>query len=349
MISEKATGILAALMAPFLMAVGFFIWDAIWNDSGGSAFSLNLFKCNLATIGFLIIVIAKAQGSTMEILNERFSADSVFFLVLSGILGIVIGDLAWLEALRTLGATKVLFIDSTKPFAGALIGLIFLKEPIGLSTILGMAIAVIGILNVSLEMRNNRGQENVDDDAVRDLEKSSEKFPDASSKKEIVHHGYAYAFLNVAFDACGSFLTKRFGSRMNTWEINLIRFGSSGTILALISIFSYCFLRYEKLENAETPTYSEKTIRPWYWLPFMSWIDWAKICCGVLFVTFLTPALSNYAIFKISLALAFTLGSITPIYALVLEWIVKEIRPSGRSILSAVLASSGVAMLSLSK
>jgi hypothetical protein len=41
MFSSTADGILAALLSPLFMTIGFFVWDARWTGSGGSAFALN--------------------------------------------------------------------------------------------------------------------------------------------------------------------------------------------------------------------------------------------------------------------------------------------------------------------
>lgn len=46
------SGIVAALLAPILEAVGFLEWDIHWKKGGGSAFALNLYKCTLAAFGF---------------------------------------------------------------------------------------------------------------------------------------------------------------------------------------------------------------------------------------------------------------------------------------------------------
>ena len=53
--SSTGGGIVAALSAPFLLDVGFLIWDKHWK---GSSFALNLYKCTLASIGFLILSFA---------------------------------------------------------------------------------------------------------------------------------------------------------------------------------------------------------------------------------------------------------------------------------------------------
>ena len=71
------------------------------------------------------------------------------------------------------------------------------------------------------------------------------------------------------------------------------------------------------------------------------------VSVGVLFVTFLTPALSNYALFQIALALALTLGSIGPLYALPLTHILQsqEKRPTLVAFVGALLAVAGIVVL----
>ena len=126
-------GIVAALSAPFLLDVGFLIWDKHWK---GSSFALNLYKCTLASIGFLILSFAtRPPGATDPADNdaaiddgrgpafppELFTVQSVGFLMLSSTIGILIGDWTWLEALQLIGARPVVLMDSIKPFLAALL------------------------------------------------------------------------------------------------------------------------------------------------------------------------------------------------------------------------------------
>ena len=73
----------------------------------------------------------------------------------------------------------------------------------------------------------------------------------------------------------------------------------------------------------------------------------ALVAGGVLFVTFFTPALSNYALFQIALALALTLGSVGPLYALPLTYIMQhgQRRPSFRAFLGSALSVAGIVVL----
>jgi drug/metabolite transporter (DMT)-like permease len=438
--NDETTGILAAVAAPLFMTLGFIIWDVTWKTSGGSAFALNLFKCNLAALGFLIITFilgwntatATNNGNNLQNSNDQFDGQdmivavvfstrtSVSFLILSGFIGIIIGDLAWLEALRLLGATKVLVIDSIKPFTAALLGWIFLDESVHTIAYSGIVLTIIGVLVVSLE-RGRKEEEkeekencetndnqsvlvlNIDaddsnsnhmdsSDDIHENERSDiiiaeEDINDRSimndndnnndidnnlySKCRLLWNfrGYVFAIGNVFLDTYGSLLTKKYGVGMSTWAINLVRFGSAGIFMAIISIVSNLIMTLKKRNklstdpeigsdnennnasnnnnNNNSSSSSSSNQRPWYLLPKMNLMSWIKICIGVLFVTFLCPALSNYALFQISLALALTLGSIAPLYALILEWPLQGKRPTIRATIGAFLAVGGVGILSV--
>jgi hypothetical protein len=154
--------------------------------------------------------------------------------------------------------------------------------------------------------------------------------------------GYILAIGNVVLDTYGSLLTKQYGGRFSSWSINLIRFGSAGVIMIVIS----CVMRLYHQAGRKKTTVSHPVV-PWYMLPTMDMISWLKICMGVLLVTFICPALSNYALFQIALAMALTLTSITPIYALLLEWLIHGSvkKPTWRSLGGATLAVGGVVIL----
>lgn len=151
------------------------------------------------------------------------------------------------------------------------------------------------------------------------------------------------SFLNVALDTYGALLTKEYGVGMTTWEINLIRFGFAGVVLFLVSGLLHVYSRIRPNDDKE-----KEAPGPWYSLPRnMPRRSWLHMALGVLLVTFLTPALSNFALFQIALALALTLGSVGPLYALPLTWWLQEDRPTLRACFGAALAVAGIVILSL--
>ena len=188
--------------------------------------------------------------------------------------------------------------------------------------------------------------------------------------------------LNVALDTYGSLLTKEHGVGMTVWEINMIRFGFAGVVMLFVSIplstWDFWTARRSRQRHVEdsknsenevaeavveidgmdnscptekgvesNDTASDESATPWYALPVhtMSRSAWRNVAGGVVLVTFLTPSLSNYALFEIALALALTLGSISPLYSLPLAYFLQKVVPTPRACLGAALAVAGIAVL----
>lgn len=227
-------GITAALLSPVAMVIGFFIWEGAWKGSG---FGLNVFKGSLASMIFIFTI--SMQGGFHRILTA--SRESLSFLILSSLLGIVIGDSAWLEALRIIGARRVIVIDSIKPGLGAMLGTFLLGEPYGWNTVVGLLMSSIGILLVCLE--DAKGDEG-DDDEQKKQEKKPGTKGDMSQNDDakkgndnsLLMRGFSFAVVNVIFDAYGAVLTKQYGleESFNTFEINLVRFGFASLCLLCI-------------------------------------------------------------------------------------------------------------------
>mmetsp|Transcript_30985 Transcript_30985/g.66693 ORF Transcript_30985/g.66693 Transcript_30985/m.66693 type:complete len:95 (+) Transcript_30985:182-466(+) len=91
--SYPLLGLSTASLAPLVYVVGFIIWGTSWKSS---AYALNLFKCTLASLIFMII----AQSTPT---NNQAPFDQLMIMV-SSVIGIVIGDNTWLMALKMIGA-----------------------------------------------------------------------------------------------------------------------------------------------------------------------------------------------------------------------------------------------------
>jgi drug/metabolite transporter (DMT)-like permease len=168
--NSTADGVIAALLAPFFMSIGFFIWDVRWTSSKGSAFALNMYKCNVASIWFVIMAAVRGfsqsvDSSTGEDIDplDVFTVTAVGFLMLSSTLGIVVGDVLWLEALRLLGAKHVIVVDSLKPFISAFLGRLALGEILKPPTYGGMMLTVLGVGLVAWEEQRRVSSREIDD------------------------------------------------------------------------------------------------------------------------------------------------------------------------------------------
>ena len=396
--TPRADGIASALLAPLFMSLGFFLWDAHWTKSGASAFSLNMFKCTLASAGFVVMCLARGFALPLDSAEEDaggmddastgeeavFTAESVGYLILSSVLGIIVGDVLWLEALRLLGPRHVIVIDSVKPFAAALLGWAALDERLLGPAWGGMALTVVGVGAVTWEeaSRSSSGKEEEDSgeegkdiantdatERIDDVEgDQSESFgnedaqvaqgakpSESTSNPKPVRprgtrrKGYACAVVNVLADTLGSLLTKQHGVGMTTWSINLIRFGFAGAVCVVISLTMRAGRRLSRkgeIDDKSTVGSNVGETSPrWYELPALTRRGWAHIVAGVGLVTFLCPALSNHALFLIPLGLAVSLGSVGPLYGLDLDWPFRGRRPTVPGVVGAGAAVAGVVVL----
>jgi drug/metabolite transporter (DMT)-like permease len=375
-VESKAAGVVAALAAPFVMTLGFLLWEDHWK---GSAFALNLFKCSTASVGFLLLSLTvpfqrgdddSRDGSLFP--RDVFTSRVVGFLFLSSAIGIIIGDWMWLQALQLLGSKRVILIDSLKPFLAALFGWLLLDEQLRPEAFGGIALTVAGIVIVSFDQdatsttvepgektAQNESVDHVvasgmvvndDPNSFTPVENGTKAGIDADVKAKAAGLqslllGFGLAFLNVVLDTYGSVLTKQYGARLTVWEINLLRFGFAAIIMQLVSAL---ITLYDFAVGKELPS-DEDIQKPsrWYSLPLqeMNRIDWLKVSGGVTLVTFAAPALSNYALFQIALALALTLGSVGPLYQIPLSYFIQKHIPTRRSIFGALCAVAGVAIL----
>lgn len=80
-------------------------------------------------------------------------------LAISSIMGIIIGDSAWLTALKLIGARKVIFVDSLKPFLAAFFGSLLNDEPFTIQSGLALCCCTIGIVMVCLENESRNDTE----------------------------------------------------------------------------------------------------------------------------------------------------------------------------------------------
>jgi len=390
---SQVAGVIAAATAPCACATGIFLWARGWR---GSPFALNLFKCSLASIVFLVVALAASpSGGSVAAAEdeggafhggqglESVSPSKAGWLAFSGVLGIIVGDNAWLLSLQILGPRRVVFCDNLKPFLAAALGKWWLGEDVGAAELLiGILLTACGVTLVSLE-------------------KARRETHSANRNSRVAETwGWAAAAANVSLDTVGSALTKIHGQGLTTWQINLIRFGSAAVglmAIAAVGVSAPAARRWwvgrpprRRRPVAEPETGGEmaalggasggvgakeaadegeeeggspadvgvaveaeeaapaKEAGAWARLPkSMPGRDWAVVSVGVALTTFLCPALSNFALFLISLPAWATLGALGPMYALPLGWLLKGEPVTWRAVLGAALAVAGVVPVAL--
>jgi drug/metabolite transporter (DMT)-like permease len=136
-------GELAALTAAFLWAVATVMFGRL-----GKALPplvLNLAKGAIA-LGLLAM--------TLLILGQRpigLTSQGLGLLILSGVIGIGLGDTAYFAAINHLGPRRALLLETLAPPLAALLALVFLQEALAPRAWLGMALTLVGVVWVIAE------------------------------------------------------------------------------------------------------------------------------------------------------------------------------------------------------
>eukprot|EP00756_Hemistasia_phaeocysticola_P018313 Hpha_TRINITY_DN15585_c1_g13::TRINITY_DN15585_c1_g13_i1::g.103914::m.103914 len=150
----QISGVIAALLCPLCISIGLVLWDKKWT---GHAVALNVFKCSLASFMTVAILaplffhpdspaaslrgedeeatetltlegdsnpFTAFQAPSLWTLGDIVARDKAFWLgcMLSGLVGITIGDNTWLLAVQMIGSRRVIVVDSLKPFLAFFFG-----------------------------------------------------------------------------------------------------------------------------------------------------------------------------------------------------------------------------------
>ena len=380
--SEFLLGSIAAGAAPLFMTVGFIFWEKHWKST---PFNLNLFKCSLAACWFLITVGA-VDGFAGLIVSTNMTH---YMLFVSCVIGIIIGDNTWLMALEILGTRRVILVDSLKPFCGALLAYFFVSgETIRDPTLFysGMTLTVGAVCLCALEQKKEEEKEREEE---HDKKVSEEE---QSAKDSRLAWGFSLAALNVVLDTGAFVVTKAFGAGLNSFDINLVRFGEAAGAMLMwwgmgkgvtrwmamywtdreaeaVAVVAVEAVEVEVEVEAESCVPScwdteadaddGKVVDDKYrgaqkaqgdaageeWLWGMNGSEWGYASVGVLLVTYCCPALSQYALFQIPLAMVYTLISLGPLYSLPLTAYMHQEPITLPAVVSSVVAVIGVVMV----
>jgi drug/metabolite transporter (DMT)-like permease len=338
--------IAATLASPLLTTIGLIFYET-WT---GSAVALNLVKCTWGSSLFLLVIAAEYLTDAPPVLPK---ADVAGWLVFSSILGIVVGDVMWLQSLQMLGTRRVMLLGTLQPLFAMVAGSLLLGQPITATpytslgvvvTCAGLALSAVGKPTtdakeeyavtaqhaVTVEEMPHAGV--ADHHAILTVDAAGARM---SWRRLIV--GALFAAGNVAFDVAGAVITRYHGQQLSTWTINVVRFGSASVLTAAGMACARCFSSLRRDPSPE-----------WTLLPSLRLRGWAKIFLGASIVTFATPALLNFSLFYMSLGAWTALGSLGPVYAVVVLWVLRgEVTPPA-GLAGAALAAAGATIVSLS-
>jgi len=136
-------GEIAALGAAFVWALSSTIWQRVGQQM--PAVVLNLLKGAIAL--FMLLATVLILGTSLPSVNLHILA----MLLISGALGIGIGDTAFFLVLKYLGARRTLLLETLSPPLTALFSLIFLQENLSPIACTGILLTICGVAWVIAE------------------------------------------------------------------------------------------------------------------------------------------------------------------------------------------------------
>lgn len=139
-------GEVAALTAAILWAAATLMFGRMGRQLAPVV--LNLVK-GLFAIAFILITLAiqpalpAAAASSTD--TSAFPVTATLYLLLSGGIGIGLGDTAYFSAINTLGARRALLLETLAPPIAAVLAWIFLAEQLSLMAVVGIGLTLLGV------------------------------------------------------------------------------------------------------------------------------------------------------------------------------------------------------------
>jgi drug/metabolite transporter (DMT)-like permease len=291
-------GELSAILTACLWSVTSFLFAFAAGKVGSVQVNIN--RIILAAIILFLIVVLSG-------IDYSLSSSQVFYLVLSGITGLVIGDSFLFKTYELIGARLGMVLMSLVPAISALLAWIFLDEIITAIGILGMFITIIGILLVVTDKNHI-----------------------SSAVGTINKMGIFYGFMGAAGQAGGLVLAKfAFAEgHINGFVASFARLSSSGLIIFVIGMLLRRYRNPFKTFRNEIPAL-KATIA-------------ATVLAPVLGIT-----LSLVAIEFTKVGIASTLMALVPIIMLPISKYYYKEDLSMQAVSGAFIAVAGVVVLFL--
>jgi drug/metabolite transporter (DMT)-like permease len=292
------TGEISALLTAFLWS-----WTSIFfSEAGIRVGSVQVNITRLILAGFYLLLTILVMNFSLAL-----STMQIFYLVLSGMIGLVFGDTYLFKAFQHIGPRLSMLIMSLSPAIAALIAFFALDETLSVLGIIGIVITLVGIFLVVIQ---------------------KEEHP--TSKYKISRIGIFYAFLGAVGQGAGLIFAKQAFNLgpINEFSATFIRIFSSVIIMLPVGIMA------GKYQNPFTVYKKEKTA--------LAYTIGGSICGPYLGIT-----LSLLAISHTKVGIASTIMATVPILLLPIVRFVYKEKLTWKSVVGAVVCVAGVAILFL--
>lgn len=277
-----------------------------------AAASLLYGKTKLSATGMNLIknslatVVLVFQLAVSAKLNHApmFVADAAAWkwLALSGIIGVLLGDTCYFRSLQILGPRKALIVSTTAPLFAAFLGLLFLNEAVTIKMLAGILVTSAAVVWVVSGRKTS--------------DESPGLFPGS------VRSGVAYAIMGAICQAVGAVFAKYGLQSCEPVEASFIRLAVSAVGSLIVVYFM------GDLKSVLRTTADRQLLQ--------------RLIPAVLMGTWLGIWLSQIAYKHTSVAIATTLLSTTPLFAIPLVRLFYGHRITRPAIVGTIAAVFGV-------
>lgn len=295
------TGELAALTTAFVWSFG-----ALFFTSGGRQIgALNVNRLRL--VMGVVLLGAALLISRGWLIQPEATGENFFYLAISGIIGLVIGDSFLFSAMVIIGTRLTLLIFALSPAIAALFAWVYLGESLELMAIIGIAVTLMGVIWVTNEK------------SIYGSNKNGHKL---SAK------GVILAFLGGAGQAIGIVFAKQgMGDTIEPLAGTFIRMiFAAGTIWIISLVTGSIRQTIASLKNRKGVVFSAG---------------------GAFFGPFLGVWMSLVAVKNTEAGVAMAIMSIVPVLVIPWVMIFYKEKVSLRAVVGAVIAVAGVFILFL--
>lgn len=297
--SNGLWGELAALGAAFLWAAVAVLFEKIGRRV--RPLEMNLLKGSLAILllSLTLLLTTGGFGWTMPLW-------AVGVLLVSGAVGIGLGDTAYFAALRGIGIRRSLLLGTLAPPTTAVMGLLFLGESLSWMGWAGVLLTTAGVAWVITEQTGRQPEE---------------------PRSAHITRGVIFGVFSALCQAGGAVLSRLvfLNTEVSPLQSAILRLIAGVGILYLWIIFQReSILKWSKEPGARRL--------------------WALIITSVVFGTYLAIWLQQISFKLAPTAIAQTLIATSPIFSLPIAWLMGE-KLSARAIIGVFIAVAGVALL----
>jgi drug/metabolite transporter (DMT)-like permease len=304
-------GALAALLTSALWTLNAVLFTSAGKKIG--AISVNAWR-----ILFALILLLTAHLILAGTLLPVGTAEQWFWIGLSGIVGLGIGDFGLFSSFVIIGTRRAVLMMSLAAIFASFAAFILFDEILSIVAFMGVAITLTGVFVVLLE----------------DEAKSNEKRLTKKQKAK----GISLALVGAIGQGLGIAFLKK-GMLLYPEAIGLdgvISLAIASTLMRMIlgAVFVWMVIAFwGKLPDIRRAWKSKRSMR--------------RVAAGAVIGPFIGVTLSTIAAYTVAVGVAQTLMSLMPVFIIPVVWYTYKQRTSWRGVAGAIIAVVGVAVLFL--